>query len=82
MSELVLKKKVVKVSYEGVDYLVAKPNAKQINDISKNDDKSIESVVMFLDSLGLPADIAWQLDPDSIQEIMEALMPKIPEKKS
>lgn len=82
MSEIVLKKKVVKVSYEGKDYLVAKPTSRQINDISKDEDKNIEKVIQFLDMLGLPSAVGWELDPDSIKEIMEALMPTIPEKKS
>lgn len=82
MSAINLTKKSIKVSYEGKDYLVAKPTTKQINDFSKANDKTIEGTVSFLEALGLPADISWNIDAESLQEIVEALIPKIAEKKS
>jgi hypothetical protein len=82
MSAINLTKKSIKVSYEGKDYLVAKPTTKQINDFSKSNEKSIEAIVTFLELLGLPTDVSWNIDAESLQEIVEALIPKIAEKKS
>jgi hypothetical protein len=82
MSAINLTKKSIKVSYEGKDYLVAKPTTKQINDFSKANDKSIEGIVGFLELLGLPTEISWNIDAESMQEIVEALIPKVAEKKS
>jgi len=82
MSAINLTKKSIKVSYEGKDYLVAKPTTKQINEFSKSNDKSIEAIVAFLEVLGLPTDVSWNIDAESLQEIVEALIPKIAEKKS
>lgn len=82
MSSIQVTKKVIKVSYEGTEYPVAKPNNRQINDFSKNEDKTIEKTVEFLETLGLPAAVSWELDPESLLEIINALVPKIAEKKS
>ena len=82
MSAINLTKKSIKVSYEGKDYLVAKPTTKQINDFSKSNDKSIEAIVTFLEVLGLPTSVSWDIDAESLQEIVEALIPKVSEKKS
>ena len=79
---LVLKKKYIKVSYGDKEYLVAKPTTKQINEFSKSEDKSVEAIVAFLEKLGLPAEISWDIDAESLQQIVEALIPKIAEKKS
>lgn len=82
MSAINLTKKLIKVSYEGKEYLVAKPTTKQINEFSKSNDKSIDAIVAFLDLLGLPSDVSWNIDAESLQEIVEALIPKVAEKKS
>lgn len=82
MSTLNLTKKSIKVSYDGKDYIVAKPTTKQINDFSKSNDKSIEATIAFLEQLGLPSDVSWNVDAESLQEIVEALVPKLAEKKS
>lgn len=79
---LVLKKKVIKVSHEDKEYLVAKPTTKQINDFSKQADKSVDAIVKYLAMLGLPEEVSWNIDAESLQQIVEALVPKISEKKS
>lgn len=83
MSDILsVKKKSIKVSYGDKEYLVAKPSTRQINDFSKNDSKTIEATVEFLEKLGLPADVSWEIDVESLQEIVEALVPKLAQKKS
>ena len=82
MSVLNLEKKSIKVSYGGKEYVVAKPSNRQINEFSKSNDKTIEAVVAFLEPLGLPAEVSWDIDAESLQQIVEALIPKISEKKS
>ena len=81
-SGIQLVKKSIKVSYEGKDYIVAKPTTRQINDFTKSDDKTIEATVSFLQTLGLPSEVSWEIDPEQIHDIVNALMPKITEKKS
>jgi hypothetical protein len=82
MSTILLSKKQIKVSYEGTEYLVAKPSTRQINDFTKADNKTIEATIAFLETLGLPASVSWEIDAASLTEIIEALMPKNTEKKS
>jgi hypothetical protein len=81
-TELKLTKKVIKVSYEDKDYLVAKPSSKQLNDFVKANDTNLDATIALLEQLGLPADISWNMDTESLNEIVLALMPKAPEKKS
>ena len=81
-TELKLTKKVIKVSYDDKDYLVAKPTSKQLNDFVKVDDKTLDATIALLEQLGLPADISWNLDTETLTEVIEAIMPKISEKKS
>lgn len=81
-NEIQLSKKTIKVSYEGKEYLVAKPSTRLCNDFAQSDDKTIQATIAFLEKLGLPSDVSWELDPASIAEVVEALMPKVSEKKS
>lgn len=83
MSTIQLTKKVIKVSHGDKEYIVAKPTTKHINDFSKSGDKTIEGTVAFLELLGLPSEVSWNIDAESIAEIVEALLPKnVAEKKS
>lgn len=82
MSSLQLTKKVVKVCHEGKEYLVAKPTARQIDEFSKSDSKTIEATINFLQVLGLPSEVSWNIDAESLSEVVQALVPKIAEKKS
>lgn len=76
-----IKRKVIKVSYEGKEYLVAKPSTKQIHDFSEAKDNSIKAMVAFLDMLGLPSAVCWEIDQESVAEIVDALIPKTAQQK-
>lgn len=78
---LTLKKKVIKVSHEDKEYLVAKPTTRQINEFSKLNDKSVEAIVAFLAELGLPEEVSWNIDAESMQLIVEALIPATAKEK-
>jgi len=78
---LTLKKKVIKVSHEDKEYLVAKPTTKQINEFSKKEDKSLEAMVAYLAELGLPEEVSWNIDAESMNEIVNALIPTISKEK-
>lgn len=82
MDSIQLTKKAIKVLFDGKEYIVKKPSARQINDFSKAKDVSMEATIAFLELLGLPQDIAWEIDADSLTEICRALMPALSEKKS
>jgi hypothetical protein len=83
MSELVLQpKRSIKVRLGEAVYEVRKPNNKQLQAFSKREMKeetALEETIGLLSELGLPADVAWDLDPESLNEIVLAL---IPQKKS
>lgn len=74
MSEIKIVKKVVRVHVGDKHYDVSKPTMRQAQKYAKS--KTIEETVDFLDELGLPKDICWDLDVDSLREITESLMPQ------
>lgn len=75
-------KKIIKVSVEDKVFEVRKPTAKEISDFSKTKDSSIDGTIAFLEILGLPSEISWNIDADSLTEIIKAIMPDVAEKKS
>lgn len=82
MDSIQLTKKAIKVLFDDKEYVVKKPSARQINDFSKAKDVSIDATIAFLEMLGLPQEISWEIDADSLTEICRALMPALSEKKS
>jgi hypothetical protein len=82
MDSIQLTKKAIKVLFDDKEYIVKKPSARQINDFSKAKDVSIDATIAFLEMLGLPQEISWEIDADSLTEICRALMPALSEKKS
>lgn len=81
MSELKIVKKSVKVEVGEKAYIVSKPTSRQIKDFADKKDNSIDATIALLDTLGLPAKVAWDIDADSLSDIVKALMPSS-EKKS
>lgn len=81
MSEIKVVKKQIKVTVGDRDYLVSKPTSRQIKEFADSKDNSIEATIKFIDTLGLPADVSWDIDADSLAEIIQAIMPT-GEKKS
>ena len=81
MSEIKIVKKIINVNVEDKIYPVRKPTAKEISDFAKKEDSSIDATIAFVDLLGLPSEVSWSIDADSLNEIVKAIMPNV-EKKS
>lgn len=74
--ELNLKRKVIKVNFEGKQYEVAAPSNKRLKQFMEDKREDLDKTVDLLDTLGLPKEVCWELDPDSLMQIVEALTPK------
>ena len=72
---LELSRKVIQVRFDGVDYSVRVPNAREIKEMQSAGLSDIDQSITLLDKLGLPADVAWELDAESLQRVFEALIP-------
>lgn len=82
MSTINLSKKTIKVIYEGKEYKVAKPSTRQLDEYSKSEKKDVASIVDFLDMLGFPKEVSWELDAESLRDLLSLIIPKFEEKKS
>lgn len=80
LKEIELKPTVFSVKVEGESYEVRKPKATTLSqfqvklanfDSKKDDSKAIDLIIDFLDSLGLPKEVASELDIDQIETLME-----------
>jgi hypothetical protein len=82
MEELKLSaRKKIKVWIGDVAYEINKPNNKELYDLhqkqkSVGEEGSVELMVELLETLGLPRDVFWQLDPGSSEQIVQALIPQ------
>lgn len=58
-------------------YSVKKPTTRQVSEYEKSvkekEEKSVDSVVEFLEMLGLPADVSYGLEVDHLVEIVELI---------
>ncbi len=79
-------RKKIKLWVGDVAYEINKPNNRELYDMhqahtgAEGEEKSVELMVDLLDKLGLPRDVFWSLDPESSEQIIQALIPK--QKKS
>lgn len=82
-SEIVIApKKAIKVRVGEMAYEVRKPSNRELHAFStreKNDATALADMIKFLASLGLPEEVSWELDPESVTQIVESL---VPQKKS
>lgn len=70
------KKRVLKFKFDGTEYSVPYPNNRKLNDFQKKQSKvkeedSLESLICFLDDLGLPSDVGWDMEPTHLTQILE-----------
>jgi hypothetical protein len=72
---LELKRKVITVKFEDAAYQVRVPSAREIKEIQGSASADIDQSIQLLDKLGLPSAVAWELDPESLQLVFEALLP-------
>ena len=81
MNEIKVVKKQIKVVVGKDNYLLTIPSARQIKAFSERKDaETIDGVIELLDMLGLPKDVAWDIDSGSLSQIVSGLIPS--EKKS
>lgn len=82
MSELVLPQgSSIKIKIGEQSYDVKKPNNRQLKEFQKSfkeksDDEALDLLIKMLATLGLPEEISWELDPESLQLITTELLPK------
>lgn len=77
MTTLDLSRKTVTVKFEGQDYEVRAPSnaeLKKFTDDGEGDD--LDKTINLLDGLGLPKEVCWELDPESLQKVIEAITPQ------
>lgn len=79
--EFTKQRPVVKVKIDDVVYDVKKPNNREIDEFASfqddlGDSNALKSVIDLLDKLGLPKDVSWELMPEHLNKIAEALMPQ------
>jgi len=72
---LELKPKVIQVKLGDAIYSVRVPTAREIKQMQGASEADVDQSIALLDRLGLPADVAWGLDVESLQLVYEALMP-------
>lgn len=80
MEKRELKRVVYEYTIDGQQYQVKKPNLKLLKEFmqktkdAKVDEadgglEALEETINFLARLGLPAEVAWELDPEMLQDI-------------
>jgi hypothetical protein len=73
---LELKKKTILIKYEGVEYTLRAPSNSELKEFVASEGEDLDKTIAFLDKLGLPSAIGWELDPESLMEVTEAITPK------
>jgi hypothetical protein len=76
MSELQILRGSIKVRVGEAVYEVKKPNNREIYELSKQDETDLKGMITFLDKLGLPEAVAWEIDPESLASIFAAITPQ------
>lgn len=74
--ELNLSRKKITVVFEGERYEVYSPSNAQVKEFSKSEEADLDKTVAMLSKLGLPEDVCWAMDLESMQKIIEALTPQ------
>lgn len=70
-----LKRKELKLKFDGQDFVIKFPTVKQIKELSKKQEgeDDLDMTLRFLDALGLSKDVAETMEPDHIKEIVDHL---------
>ncbi len=75
--ELKIERKSVKVNFEGALHTVYAPSNALLKEfIADKSPDDMEKTISFLEKLGLPSEVSWAIDGESLRDIVEALMPK------
>jgi hypothetical protein len=73
-----LKKKIYKFNYDGTEYTLTAPTLKQVEKMQKKskeigEENAISSTLDFLADLGLPKEVAYEMQPDHLETIVNAV---------
>ena len=74
--ELNLSKKVITINYDGKKYSLRVPSNRELKAFIDSDVEDFEKTIKLLDTCGLPEDIGWELDAESLSTIVDELTPK------
>jgi hypothetical protein len=69
-------KSKLKIQIDGTVYELSKPNVRQVKELQesvKDEQKSLTALLSYFESLGLPLEVAEQLDIESLTKIAEHL---------
>lgn len=71
------KRKSLEFSFDGEKYKVKFPSVKQLSEFQKEvsvkESAELSDTVNFLDRLGLPADVAYEMELEHLTVIMETI---------
>lgn len=73
-----LKKKVYKFKYDGAEYVLKAPTIRQVEKMQREakelkEENAIESTLNFLNDLGLPKKIAYDMEAEHLETIVNAV---------
>lgn len=73
-----LKKKIFEFNYEGVKYTLQAPTLRQVEKMQKQvkiegEENAISSTLDFLSDLGLPKEVSYDMQPDHLETIVNAV---------
>lgn len=76
--ELNLNRKIIKVKFEGEEYKVRAPSNAELKKFMEDEAEGndLDKSIRLLGQLGLPEEISWELDPESLQQVIEAITPQ------
>ena len=74
-------KRELRIKLDGQEYTLVYPSNRKLQEHSiavkgLEEDKVLDALVNFLDKLGLPKDIAWEMEPYMLEEILTELTSK------
>jgi hypothetical protein len=70
-----IKKRVLKVKFEGMDFEIKYPTVKQLRElvVKKEGESDTDMTFRFLAELGLPVVTLEDMEPENIKDIIDAL---------
>ena len=73
-----LKKKVYKFKYDDVEYALRAPTVRQVEKLQKTmkdvaEEKALGSTLKFLEELGLPSKISYDMEAEHLETIVNAV---------
>lgn len=74
--ELDLKKKSITVKYGEKAYSVSAPSNALLKQFLEDKRDDFEKTIDLLDKCGLPSELSWELDAETLIQVVEAITPQ------